>query len=349
MTQPPDYYTQTPSAPGVHDASQMAAPASPNPLTNLQLGNFVGNLIGLVVQAITGVFIPGGLKEAFAQLKNWAEVILPQWILEPLEQLLEFLVSIVGSVPIVGGVVQTLANYLGIVTGKADDAQATAGAALQSTLTGDIVDNFDRAAASNLGGAYDRSETGSGGTFGTDGLGNAKSTTSGATTTHTWLDRRTTALTTDYHVTAAVLATKPKAGGVGGTDSATRLAGRMNTAKDTYVVGIVGSGQVEIGYVLSGTYTRLGSVASVSMGSGAARWDFRAGTGSTGDDPYTFELLKDNFTVCTRTDSSHLSQLGAGYEYGALISAAGIEIISASPVQMEAPTVQALAFSARSL
>jgi hypothetical protein len=281
-----------------------------------------------------------------------------------LSSLVDAIVSILGPIPIIGGIVTTLANFLGLTHTTANSATdigtnaqysadtANAGVALlnaQLAGTGTIfTDTFNRAAASNLGASYDRSMGSGPGTWGPDGSGNVVWAEAGSAL-QSCLDRVTAAMTTKYQSIATVLTAKPRLGN-SGADSRIRLALRMNAAKNTFVQATLGPGTVELGYVNSGTYTRLGAAVTVPMANGDL-WEFRAGTAA---DDYEFVLLQNNLTVCNRLDSSHLSLAGSSpatwvgtYDYGAIIANAGAVVSFFLTFQINAPTIQVLTVADR--
>jgi hypothetical protein len=312
------------TAPGIHD--KPAQPVTP-PFTQQQffgIGQALLNgVAAFVLYALAGINVLG--VNPFGFLRIWADDLAQR----------------------------ADDAYNGAVTAQAtgENAQysadtANAGVArldaqLHSSGTS-IVDTFNRAAASNLGGSYDRSMGSGSGAWGTDGTG-AVHWTGGGSTSQVCIDRHTTPLLTvtaapsEYQVAGTVL-TSPPAAGQFGDNAEIRLTLRMNTAKTTYVVATINNGFVEIGYVISGTYTRIGATQSVSMANGDG-WEFRAGTAS---DVYEFELLRNGVTVCTRFDSGAVSQKGAGYEYGGLIARAGTYVFFFATFQLEAPDVQIL-------
>ena len=68
-------------------------------------GKFIESILQLVVQAITGVFLPGGLGSAFTQLQQWAQGLADQ------------IGDIVASIPVIGPILEWLASLLGIDIG----------------------------------------------------------------------------------------------------------------------------------------------------------------------------------------------------------------------------------------
>jgi len=279
-------------------------------------------------------------------------------VLEKVLNLIDIPIDIAESLFHLGGLFGTMHTNTGTAQATGDDAQysadtANSGVALLNAKgagTGTVfTDTFNEAANTNLGANYDRAMGSGSGTWGPDGTGNVVWTAANGTS-QTCLDRVTTAMTTKYQSAAIVLTRPPSAGHV---NAQIALGLRMNAAKTTYAVGVINPGSVEVGYVNSGIYTRLGAPVSVAQHSGDL-WEFRAGTVT---DVYELLLLQNNLTVCDRLDGSHLSQAGSAsttwvgtYDYGALIATAGFNftfLFIFFPVQIPAPTGQVLTFADR--
>jgi hypothetical protein len=215
-----------------------------------------------------------------------------------------------------------------------------------------FTDTFNRGAASNLGSDYDRTMGSGSGAWGPDGTGDVVWTIGGSTN-QVCLDRISAAPATTKTQAISTVLTSPPGAGQFGDNARTKLGLRMDAAKTTYVVGIVDAGLVEIGYVNSGTYTRIGATQSVTQANGDL-WEFRAGAKdpTTGVyDDYRFELLQNNLTVCARVDGGHSSQAGSAssgwvgtYDYGAIIANAGTVQFGFFTFQLAAPTIQVLTF-----
>jgi hypothetical protein len=97
--------------------------------------------------------------------------------------------------------------------------------------------------------------------------------------------------------------------GFAGNQAYANLMGRSDVTIDNAVIAtfggldVSGAGTAEIGYFLSGTYTRIGSQTSITTGPGDL-WDFEVGTSS---DDYQFRLLQNTTLRVDVTDSSHVS------------------------------------------
>jgi hypothetical protein len=131
------------------------------------------------------------------------------------------------------------------------------------------------------------------------------------------------ALSTDYHLSR--LSTDSALTNWNTYDNELSLVVRSDAAMNNFVQARIIYNQVEIGYVLSGVYTRIGSPASVTTLKSGDKWEFKAGTGTLLDQPYTFVLYQNDNPVLTVVDSSHASQKGASYRYVGVIGVAGVQ------------------------
>lgn len=342
MTQPD--YTQKPFAPEVHQerSSSDISGMDQNTASGLR-GKLIESILQLVVQAITGVFVPGGLGGAFAQLTDWAFNLLPAQILAPLQDLVNALITLLGHIPIVGPIITQLADMFGFLNDNTTTAQGSANtanseiAALKAQIDAGtsgalITDTFDRAAdtgPSGLGGNWNQTYDSGSGTYGTDGAGKAHWTEAGGGT-RTCMNRYSAlALNTDFQIIRFVLADAMRNYTF---DPNIALCGRMNAAEDTWVQATVWYNGCEIGYIVSGSYTRIGSSVGITSNAGDI-WELKLGVGTTGDDPYTFVLSQNTTTVCTRIDTGHVSQRGASYLYSAVQAHAGAAVVGFSSAQ----------------
>jgi hypothetical protein len=92
--------------------------------------------------------------------------------------------------------------------------------------------------------------------------------------------------------------------GSSGNQATIRIAGRMSADKLNYVVAIVQINWAEIGYVVGGTYTRLGAQEAVTVSSGDL-WDLEIG--EHGGDEWQFTLKQNNAVRVIRNDLGHAS------------------------------------------
>jgi hypothetical protein len=332
--------------PQVHPSgTEQTAFTRPDFLLNLPnfIAQFIEKIVGLVVQAIVGIFIPGGAGSAFAQLQNWATALLPAQILQPLQDLVDALITLLGHIPIIGPVITQLADIFGFLSDNTTVAQDSANnanaeiAALKAGIDAGtsgalITDTFDGAAntsANGLGANWDQTYDSGSGTYGRDGAGAAHWTNAG-TNSQTCLARYSAlALNTNYQIARFVLATAMPNYFVNPEMS---LLLRMNSAKTAYVEGRIFNGSCEIGYVVGGSYTRFGATVGITSSNGDL-WELRAGTGTTADLPYTFVLLQNGVTVCTRTDTGHVSQLGGSYLFSGMRVKAGAQVVGFASAQ----------------
>lgn len=351
MTEPtPDWVANTPSTSGVHpsstDETQFTRPEFLKSLPNF-ISYLVENVLGLVVKALFGAFIPGDLGTAFSQLVSWVTSVLPAQILEPFQDLVDALVSLLGRIPIVGPIITQLASMFGFMHEDTTVAQNTGNnantaiAELKAQIdagTGGalITDTFDRAqdtSAGGLGANWSQTYDSGSGTLGTSGTGTAHWTNVG-TNSRTCRCRYTAmALNTDLQKAQVVLATELLNIFV---DPQISLLLRMNAAEDAYLEARVDQGHAEIGYVVAGVYTRLGAQVTVTSAAGDL-WEFRAGTAA---DDYQFLLLQNGLTVVDRIDSGHASQKGAAYRYFGAIAKAGAQVVGFISSQKGPPDMQ---------
>ena len=99
MTNPNEY----PFAPQVHNEQRITQTVGLSQDTQRGLrGKLIESIMQLVVQAITGVFVPGDLGAAFTQLSQWATDLLL-------------------SIPILGPILEWLAQIFGIPLGDVGD------------------------------------------------------------------------------------------------------------------------------------------------------------------------------------------------------------------------------------
>lgn len=248
--------------------------------------------------------------------------------------LVNAIVAILGPIPVVGTIVETLASFLGLTHTTANDAveigtnaQASAdnanvgvarleGRVSSSDVPGGVFidDTFDRS-GSDLGTDYDQIYLDAGiGTVGTSS-NNAHWSTNGSDP-RVCIARHLTPLFTEYQgaqiVQDTVVATTTNGASL-------EILLRCNATEDTYVVAHIGVSSVEIGFKLSGTYTRLGAAVGLFNNAGD-RWTFKAGTDT---DDREFVLYQNTTEVCRRTDTGATSQFGTGYEFAGFVMAAG--------------------------
>lgn len=157
MTEQPPDYTQSPFVPAVHQER----PPQSDSLSGLGQdaarglrGKLIDSILQLVVQALTGSFIPG--IPAFTQLFTWAFDILPAQITAPLSALVTLLVTIFDSIPIIGppigNAIEDLAALLGLINSNTNQANSTNNPAVAASDA--RIAALEAAAAGNSGG-YD--------------------------------------------------------------------------------------------------------------------------------------------------------------------------------------------------
>lgn len=213
-----------------------------------------------------------------------------------------------------------------------------------------LFDDFSGASSSTLNSTnWNQTASGAGsGTCGLSGSGYCVWTTSG-TTSREWRNRYKTTLATDTQSVAVPLSANFSAPNltypVYADEPEIRLQARMNSAETEYVEARVRRNAVEIGYVLSGTYTRFGTTASIS-GDTSGTWMLKAGTLAS---DYEFVLLRNGIAVLSRTDSGALSAKDASHRYCGFTMHAGwaLSILLGFPVQLAPPKVQSWAAADR--
>lgn len=306
---------------------------------------FIDGIVEKVVMAIVGVVVPGPLVD---QLRNWADVLLPEQIKQPLYDLAEFLVAILGPIPIVGNIAEQLAQYFGLLRDKSDTAQATGEGAQVSAdhanvgvarLEGQlgsggvsggvfIDDTFDRAGTS-IGPAYTLTYVGSG--VGTVQINDGKvrwDANGGAN--RACFVMHNTPLFTEYQAAAVVqdgqfpTITNP---------THLRLILRANAALTSFIEARFAREGLSVSKVVGGTRTILGTADGRNTAND--RWTFKAGTD---DDVRNFIFYCNSDTVINVTDSTGtLSNYGAGYEYAGFLMYADTQFLPPFSFNQVAP------------
>ncbi|MBF4194679.1 hypothetical protein MHAEM_21676 [Mycolicibacterium phlei] len=305
-------------------------------------GRLIEVVLREVVSAIFGFFSPG-LGSAYKQLYDWFNSTLNMLIINPLSLLVELLVDILDSVPIIGppigNAIEDLAQMFGLLRDKGEAAQTTADAALQliAAQTMDYVDDFAGPNATNLGAKWVQTYSSGSGQLGVRN-GSAHWYASGGAA-RTCRARYTDALGADRQVIKIVLANNIA---LVSSPPIVELHGRVDNTHDNYVTARIHFDHVELGYVVSGSYTRLGSNVSISNSKGL--WELQVGTLS---DDYEFVLYQDGIERIRRTDSGHNSLMGSNYRYHGFLCRAGVGV---NPFflfeQKGTPDIQAYAASA---
>lgn len=196
-----------------------------------------------------------------------------------------------------------------------------------------LSDNFDRSAA-DLGVNWSETYGAGAGSFATDG-NNATWDVSGGGS-RVGYARYLTPLTTDNQL-CSIVQTKPK--NSSNTDPDLRLILRADSTMTNFVLAIIRYNSVEIGYVVAGVYTRLGSVVAVTAVDND-RWEFRAGTAG---DERQFQLFRNGGTdpVCDVTDSGDVSVMGGSNLFVGFGMLAGVNFVAfLGFLQSQPPSVQ---------
>lgn len=274
-----------------------------------------------VVEAIVGIFVPGPIGSAFNQLKNWADNILRQWIIEPIELLIELLIDVLDAVPIIGpplgNAVEYLANLFGLLKDKADNAQTTADSAMQllAAENADLVDDFERANATSLGSNWTQNyESGNGSLGVKDGYAFWYESGGGTRICRAVYNTPLDADNCSVRMTVAEKAIADVS-----SPPFLELIARSDSTAENCVVARINRTSVEIGYIISGTYTQMSS-ASLGQKGLNVLWEFVVGVDG---DPDKFELRWSNYVVVSATDSGSVSPRGSGQRHAGFAMRAG--------------------------
>lgn len=320
MTEPDDP-NLSPYAPQVHDEqrSQQVIGLSQDSQRGLR-GKFIESILQLVVQAITGIFLPGPLGSAFTQLTDWADGLFDM-IREPLSALVDLLVVILDSIPFIGpplgDVVEDLAALFGLLKdrdavqqGSADTANVGL-AILNARVNGIIIggaslyDTFDRDVADIASDPnYDVEYFNGPGTLRLSSSASGIATWDAVGFSDAAFIARDTTMPMTTNIVRLSTVIDNFTYGFAGNQAHVNLAGRMSADRLNYVIAsISGDGFVAIGYVVAGVYTQMGGLGSVTTSTGDL-WDFEIGT--LGDE-WQFRLLQNNAERLVRNDLGHAS------------------------------------------
>lgn len=146
MTQPPDYIAKIPATPAIHNEPPKSAQwrgMSQDQVSSLQK-RLLESIIQVVVQAITGIFIPGGgVGGASNQLQQWATdtaTSISTWIGNVVDGWNHFWDGIFGTSGTTGTTAVGVGTAAGAVSSTANTAGANANTALGNIIT--IVTNI---------------------------------------------------------------------------------------------------------------------------------------------------------------------------------------------------------------
>lgn len=320
-------------------------------------GKLIESIMQLVVQAVTGVFLPGPLGAAFTQLSSFFSSILPDQILQPIRDVVDILVGALDSIPIIGppigNAVEDLAAMFGLLNNKTAVAQAT-GTNAQSSADnanvgvsqlnaqlqlGDVVsgggtgtyftDTFGRT-GSNLGSSYTQFDSGpGGGTFTTDG-NNAVIVAAGTATTEC-VAYINPGFVTDYQSIAMVQDASVPSMYV---SPLIRLILRCNPARTNYVVLTIMPDSAELGKVVGGTYTALQTITSHPNSPGDL-WTFKAGTTANIRELIVVHGVQEVLRTTDTAGTTHT--VGASNRNGAFTEATGQILIPPFFTQVASP------------
>ena len=180
-----------------------------------------------------------------------------------------------------------------------------------SIMNRTIKDLFDQAEGTALSANWDTDTEGAGlGTIEQDGKGNADWVEAGGVDRGE-LNRWNAEQTATNSQLIQIISAIPPVQELFNPNSKQRIYGHMNDTSTIadYVYAEIGATGVEIGMVIAGVETVLGTNLSVTMRRGDV-WDFTCGTPAS---DYSFILYQNGTSVLTATDGSALHSIGAGY------------------------------------
>lgn len=277
------------------------------------LADWIGDRIAEIVQAITGAV--GGtiasigtfLSARWDELTNVGEK-LRLLIAGFVEKISDFF----DDVPVVGPGISDFIDGVAKMLNLTTDAQDTADnankqiAIIQAQLAAGgtlIIDDFDRAVASNLGSNWEQWYTGPGaGTWGTDGKGNALWMDSGMDWRRAHARYTAQAMTLNSGSVSVVIKTIGEGSLLGSDIGYNWLYARMTADLANYIYAKWSITGVSIGYVLAGVDYPLGSQA-ITLRNGDSI-EFQYGRGGN---PRSFKLFVNNSLVLPVNDSLEAS------------------------------------------
>jgi hypothetical protein len=357
MTDVPDY------AQGTNDSIHSFPGNSANPLPDVGVigklfTNLAESILKKVVLAIVGFVLPGPVID---QLSHWAHVLLPDFILQPIRDLINIIVSVLDLIPIIGppagDALEYFGQIFGVIKSNTDVAQATGENAQSSADTANVrisqlagevasggipgglyfTDTFDRTGA-DLGSNYTQFDTGpAGGHLYPDG-NNASIIPSGAGITEC-IAQLNSPSTTDYQTMSLV------------QDSAIRnilvaplirIILRENAARTESVVLTVLLNQVVVEKKAGGSTTTLASVSPHGNAAGDL-WTFKAGTDN---DVRELVVIHNTAEVIRVTDNSGtLHSVGASNRQASFTEQTGQSFAPPFFTNVEPPSaVQSITF-----
>lgn len=358
MTNP----NEVPFVPQVHD--EQRASTTTGMLQDQQRGmrgKLIESIMQLVVQAVTGVFLPGPLGTAFSQLSTFFSTLLPDQILQPLRDLVDILVGVLDSIPLIGpplgDVLEDLAALFGLLNDKSVTAQNSAVNAQASADSANVgvsqvagqlssgnvpsggyyfTDTFG-VAGPNLGVNYVQGNGGpGGGNFQPDGA-NAVIIPSGSggneayafLVTPSNTDNQAIALVQDSAIPNIL------------TPPYIRVCLRMDAGRANCVLLTIGLNFYEIGKIIANSYTALLNVSDANAPGDL--WTFKAGTDV---DSRELVVIHNTGTPQRVIDSSGTPHnVGSLYRHGQFNEAIGLQYIPPFFTgQVQPPAIQSITF-----
>jgi hypothetical protein len=183
-----------------------------------------------------------------------------------------------------------------------------------------VTDEFNSAAANDLGGSWTRTSAGSGsGFWGPNGTGSAVWKASGGVSRQHY-DRHSTPLFTDFQAVMTVISAYPQANSRG--EPYTYLVGRANTnalTSATFVYLRIGRNSLALGKCVAGTFATPWVEQSTTNVPGD-QISFLLGTNAS---QRNFIVVQNGFAVINHTDSTS-SDFGASYRYVGVVNSATV-------------------------
>jgi hypothetical protein len=291
------------------------------------------NPLGLLAQLVGGQLMPG--QE-------------PQYLHDLVTSIGDAWSGFTTTLSPVTSVVTALQGIFGVGS-AAQSSNIVQDAKINSILAGpsaiSIFDTFSGPASTTLDSTnWDQVGSGSGtGTYGIDGNGNAVFNIAGFNP-YNWQNKRKTALATNIQGVAVALNNDLVSAGTSAY-SAIRIQIRMNNAMTDWVEAYIDWAGCKIGYVISNSFTILGSPLAFAGGySTAGTWELDAGV--IGNDR-TFVLSHNGTEVLRETDSLNSSAMDASHRYPAFEATAGVGTFWWASSQYAPPPVGSFAASDR--